>query len=327
MKLTAPSVSRQYLVQTDDLDRVREAVSSVLTTHRVGLLEASGLAAKFSATSIDKIILMRLEYGAAVRIDVDPPERPFHLIQWPLRGSAIVVSGRERTVATPDVASLPDPRRGCVMRLAPDCVKVALRVDADHLRRHLQSLIGRPVREPVTFELGMDLRTSRSRSWRAALDLLLAETRRTGGLLEHPLVSAQVESAILTGLLLAQRHNYTAALQAEQTPAAPRSVKRVLERIEANPEFPLTVEELAAGAGVSVRALQKSFHDAIGCSPMTYLREIRLNRARDALASADPAAGASVTDIALNWGFRHLGRFSVEYRRRFGESPSQTLRR
>lgn len=213
------------------------------------------------------------------------------------------------------------------MRLAPDCATVAIRIDADHLQRHLQSLIGRPLHGPVIFDHKMDLRTNRSQSWRAALDLLHAETQRPGGLLEHPLVSAQIESVILTGLLLAQDHNFTPALHAEQRPAAPRSVKRVLERIEANPEFPLTIKELADDAGVSVRALQKSFHDLMGCSPMAYLREIRLNRARKELANADPAAGASVTEIALDWGFTHLGRFSVEYRRRFGESPSQTLRR
>jgi AraC-like DNA-binding protein len=32
-----------------------------------------------------------------------------------------------------------------------------------------------------------------------------------------------------------------------------------------------------------------------------------------------------VSEIALRWGFGHFGRFAAEYRRRFGESPSQTL--
>jgi AraC-like DNA-binding protein len=32
---------------------------------------------------------------------------------------------------------------------------------------------------------------------------------------------------------------------------------------------------------------------------------------------------ASATDIAMAWGFYHLGRFAVEYARRFGESPSE----
>ncbi len=50
-----------------------------------------------------------------------------------------------------------------------------------------------------------------------------------------------------------------------------------------------------------------------------------MERARQALLGPEPAS--SVTGIALDWGFAHLGRFSVEYRERFGECPSQTLRR
>ncbi|MGQ4598403.1 AraC-like ligand-binding domain-containing protein [Nocardia sp. R6R-6] len=327
VNLAGTSVPQQHLIHTDDLDIFRTAVASFLTDHRVGLVEPSVIDASFSAVSVNKLTLLRIEYGAAVRIEADAPERPFYILQLPLRGSALVVSGREKALSTPELASLPDPRRGITMKMAPDCVQIALRVEADHLQRHLQSLIGRPVLEPIIFDLGMDLRTSRSRSWRASLDLLLAETQRSGGLLEHPLVAAQIESLVLTGLLLAHRHNYSAALQAEQVPGAPRPVRQVLERIEAYPERPFTIEELATDAGVTVRALQKGFHDLLGCSPMAYLREIRLNRAREALINADPGSGASVTDIALTWGFMHLGRFSVEYRRRFGESPSQTLRR
>jgi AraC-like DNA-binding protein len=33
----------------------------------------------------------------------------------------------------------------------------------------------------------------------------------------------------------------------------------------------------------------------------------------------------TVTEIATGFGFLELGRFSVEYRKAFGESPSQTL--
>ena len=57
---------------------------------------------------------------------------------------------------------------------------------------------------------------------------------------------------------------------------------------------------------------------------MALLRELRLQRAHDELLSAGP--GAQVTDIALRWGFCHLGRFSQSYLQAFGESPRQTLR-
>ena len=58
---------------------------------------------------------------------------------------------------------------------------------------------------------------------------------------------------------------------------------------------------------------------------MRYLRNARFERARTALLRAEPEE--SVTDIAAAWGFTHLGRFAIEYRRRFGERPSDTIRR
>ena len=58
---------------------------------------------------------------------------------------------------------------------------------------------------------------------------------------------------------------------------------------------------------------------------MVLLRQARLARARRDLLEGLP--GTTVTQTALQWGFQHLGRFSGEYARRFGESPSDTLRR
>jgi AraC-like DNA-binding protein len=51
---------------------------------------------------------------------------------------------------------------------------------------------------------------------------------------------------------------------------------------------------------------------------------LRLSQVRGALLSARGQL-VTVTEIATDFGFGELGRFSVEYRKVFGESPSQTL--
>jgi AraC-like DNA-binding protein len=60
---------------------------------------------------------------------------------------------------------------------------------------------------------------------------------------------------------------------------------------------------------------------------MEYLRNRRLDRAREELLDAVPVDGVTVTEVAYRWGFRHLSNFAVLYRQRWGESPSETLRR
>ena len=89
---------------------------------------------------------------------------------------------------------------------------------------------------------------------------------------------------------------------------------------------PVYMAEICAALGVSERTLRTCCHEHLGTSPVRYLWLRRMHLARRALLRADPAA-TTVTGIATDHGFWELGRFSVEYRALFGETPSATLRR
>jgi AraC-like DNA-binding protein len=96
--------------------------------------------------------------------------------------------------------------------------------------------------------------------------------------------------------------------------------------IEANHHEAIRLVDLSRVTGVGVRTLQRAFREYFALSISDYLKMIRLAAAHRDLAAADPSQ-ESVTAIALRRGFTHLGRFSVEFRDRFGESPGETLRR
>jgi AraC-like DNA-binding protein len=102
-------------------------------------------------------------------------------------------------------------------------------------------------------------------------------------------------------------------------------VRRAAQYIGAHLDDAMTIGDVAAAAGVADRTLYKHFHEVRGTSPMRYVRDCRFAQVREALLRAGPRD--SVTTIAIRCGFCHLGRFSVEYRKRYGETPSQTLRR
>jgi transcriptional regulator GlxA family with amidase domain len=87
---------------------------------------------------------------------------------------------------------------------------------------------------------------------------------------------------------------------------------------------PMHIAALCVALAVSERTLRKAFHRIHGLTPCRHLRMLRLSGARGALLSTD-AKLATVTEIATYFGFPELGRFSVEYRKIFGESPSKTL--
>lgn len=112
--------------------------------------------------------------------------------------------------------------------------------------------------------------------------------------------------------------------------AGSRSHNRVMRRfrmmLEANPDRAIHVPELCKAIGVSGRLLRACCHEYLGMGPSRYLWLRRMHLARRGLALADPSA-ATVTDVATAHGFWELGRFAVEYRKLFDESPSSTLRR
>lgn len=85
-----------------------------------------------------------------------------------------------------------------------------------------------------------------------------------------------------------------------------------------------SIVDICAHVGVSERTLQYAFRAYVHMSPLAYLRMCRLNRARQTLLTSDPQT-TSVTAVAMRYGFLHLGRFSVDYKRAFDEAPSATL--
>ena len=105
----------------------------------------------------------------------------------------------------------------------------------------------------------------------------------------------------------------------------PRGVRRALEAMRTNIGHNWRLTELAAVAGVSGRTLQRQFLAFVGKTPLAMQREIALECARRELLQGSP--GLKIMDVALRCGFPHFGRFSIVYRRRYGETPSQTLRR
>jgi AraC family ethanolamine operon transcriptional activator len=130
--------------------------------------------------------------------------------------------------------------------------------------------------------------------------------------------------------LVAQLCAVLAAARADDPPPIRLALRRQLvDRAKAmaleDTGIPVTVAGLCRALRVSRRTLQYCFRETLGLSPASYLRAVRLNGARRQLKSPDSPV-ASVQEAAARWGFWHLGHFSSDYKRMFGELPSATLR-
>jgi AraC family ethanolamine operon transcriptional activator len=103
-----------------------------------------------------------------------------------------------------------------------------------------------------------------------------------------------------------------------------RALRRALAHLSERVHEPIAVGELCRAIAVSERTLRRAFMEAFGMSPMLYLKAVRLSGARRQLRCSD-ASRERISDIANHWGFWHMGQFAADYRRQFGELPSETL--
>jgi AraC-like DNA-binding protein len=97
------------------------------------------------------------------------------------------------------------------------------------------------------------------------------------------------------------------------------------EYIRENLHRPINLAELSRVAGVSVRSLHEIFMSQRGMTPSQRIREMRLEQARHVLL--DPRDGSTVTEVCYNFGFPKPGVFAGYYKARYGERPSETLKR
>lgn len=139
-----------------------------------------------------------------------------------------------------------------------------------------------------------------------------------------PLLQAELDRMTATALLDTFSHR-THAL--DPVLLAPRNarLREAVEFIHANVHLPISASDVAKVAHLSPRGLQAAFSRQLGCTPTDFIRDVRLDHVRVALAAAHPDE-RTVGQVARQWGFVHLSRFAAAYAAKFGEYPSDTLR-
>ncbi|BDH12700.1 helix-turn-helix transcriptional regulator [Streptomyces hygroscopicus] len=200
---------------------------------------------------------------------------------------------------------------------------VGLRIGAPLVDQEFTTLTGHPPVSTIRFEFALDMAKSKGRAVRLLVRSLLEQLDSGDLLFQRAELQRSQLRCIVTALLLAQPHSHTGELRDGPQPGHPRSLRAALAFIEANLTEHISLGDIAQAANCSQRTISSAFRDRLGLSPLSYVRNLRLDRIReDLLASTD-----HVGTIAYRWGISHLGRFADAYRHRFHELPSDTAAR
>ncbi|MCJ1714922.1 helix-turn-helix transcriptional regulator [Curtobacterium sp. VKM Ac-2922] len=235
-----------------------------------------------------------------------------HIVFWIGDGTATLTPESGETLTA--VPGRPMMLSGSVAYdFTADTRKVTMLHVSEALLRRCLAARGVVLRGPLVFDEQPDgiasLRDLQAELRRSTPDLVNAEV--TGA--ERALLDARVADAVVR----------TFPVRAAPSLASP-SVSRAVDLMHLDARSPLTLEDLADASGLSIRGLQNAFSRDLDTTPTKYLRDLRLDGARRELEDGEASA---VAEVARDWQFNHLGRFASAYGERFGERPSETLRR
>jgi AraC-like DNA-binding protein len=216
-----------------------------------------------------------------------------------------------------------DAQPGRALLLRPGGRETSVRAEPGRAFRALVAIAVDPGGDGARVASGAALAADASVGLPGFLDYFLREAAQPRSPLLRPSAMKSCEALILDGFAALNR--FDAPLEAREAQICAARVRAAEAYIRAHSDLPLTVSQIADAVGIGARSLQAAFRDSLGVTPRERLTELRFERARARLLSAD--ATTTVSGAALDSGFAHLGRFSVEYRQRYGESPSDTLAR
>jgi AraC-like DNA-binding protein len=323
-----PALADREIFYTEEVREAGDLIAEALAPNQLTVQapDAADFAASMHGARMRDVSLLYLDLHVATVLDF-PHTGEYVAVHMPTNGRALVTSNDTTVEANPINAVVTSPHTAVTMAFDLDSPHLVLRVELEALERHLARLMGRTLDRAIAFDLAMDLTTAGAVRWHSAVQLLHTEVLQAGSLVSQGLGISALEEFLMSTLLILQPSNYQRLLTRPDERPGNRAVRRSIDFIEAHLSEDLTMEQIAAHVDMSIRSVQQGFRQEMEVSPMAYVRDRRLDKARAELSDAIPADGVSVTDVALKWGFNHLSNFSSLYRRRFGELPSQTLRR
>jgi AraC-like DNA-binding protein len=322
---------RNCLFRSDERVEVHDHVARELIDHQVRWKQGSPDAAMFKGHT-RRLRMYLLQYGAQVEVTPRPFD-DFVLVHTSIVGGAEIESDDTRLEVTEGRSAVLAPRRRVRLRWYPGTQQLIVKVPHALIREVAAS-------EDVDLVLasGALLERGLSSQWSFLARSLLNVMSMEGEVAVHSEWLDHFERNVALFLLshqstanggalpVAHRAAVADGRAAEVDPFAggDARMEAVTRYIESRLCAPISLEDLARVARVSVRRLNELCHRYHGVTPMELLRNMRLDAAHSRLRMQPEF---SVTETALALGFTHLGRFSHYYQGRFGELPRQTQTR
>ncbi|MGO4392305.1 anthranilate 1,2-dioxygenase regulatory protein AndR [Variovorax sp. M-6] len=307
---------RFRLFESFDVANTRDCISRVMQPHLLQPVGAGRNAqSHMDFVSFCSIGMGTISYGDAMRVEV-PSIDGYHLVMFCREGQADANAGDAALRVSRDEGMICAPGRPFAATFTSGSEQFVLRIGQEAVRAHTGM-------DDLVFDPRLELTRAELQPWLWQLQALGGSIPLVECAQRNPKVGVELERLLIHLLMDGQSWNKAPTVRAQGI--SPRSVKRAEAFIHSNYHNPIRLDDIATAADVPVRTLLAGFKRFKSCSPVQYLKEVRLEMARAQLLDGNVDVG--ITPLAFECGFAHLGRFARAYWERFGETPSQTSKR
>ncbi|PHS02203.1 MAG: AraC family transcriptional regulator [Leeuwenhoekiella sp.] len=279
-----------------------EIMSSPKTLSRLNFAEFSGLGLTF------------LSYGNEIRVKSPELENTFHL-QIIMKGYCnIKFKDRDVSLGQGDAIML-NPHELIILDYSHDCEKFIVNVPESEFQSSVISELGHIPKSGIRFHRD-PVKLFSFPSLVKFFEAMLLETEKIDSNLFH--THNLYKEIFVKKILCTFRGNFNRDKNIQNIHPC---IKKIVRHIDENLKDDITIEELSDVSKVSVRSIYNMFASSFSTTPRNYIKNRKLRKVREELLSG---RAKNITEIAFDYGFMHLGRLSCDYKKAFGELPSET---
>lgn len=270
------------------------------------------------------VCVNELAYGRELSNDIGEFKEESYCVMLPVAGDyAISVDGKSVAGGVESVTII-NPHRPVTLEASTDYRNISVRLSRRAIDEAIRNRAGQAPTEKVCFSAYPQPIAAETKPLRDLVMQLWSSAAQDSACATFGAMGGELECLLASMVLMSVPNNYSEHLAPRRPVKESSAAAKAVQFLRRHARETISVSQMLAASGVQKTALYAEFHKQYGVTPMVFLRNERLQLARQTLLAAQ-AGSISVTRVASDCGFQHFSRFAEYYRQRFGELPSATL--
>jgi len=295
---------------------VSEFVNKKIGRHTIEVMNSQKSLSRLSFKEFSGLGLSSISYGGEVKIKSPELENTFHL-QIITEGECKITFKNEKVLLKQGDAIILNPHELILLDYSSDCEKLIINVPESEFQSAVIHDLGHIPKSGIRFKR-LPVSLFCFPSLVKLFESVFLEIENCDS--DHFCIFDPYKEIIVKKILRTFQGNFNID---ENSVNIHPNMEKVIQHIDNNLKNDISLDELSSISKVSVRSIYNMFSTSFSTTPRNYIKHRKLQKVREELLSG---RAKNVTEVAFDYGFMHLGRLSCDYKKLFGELPSETRR-